>query len=79
MKNTKPKPKSTKPTKPKNDEVTIGKCLLAITSTLNHISEETYELRNSADGIVSGVRAWQKVVLAFAVLTIINTIWLFLK
>ena len=77
MKNT--KPKSTKPTKPKNDEVTIEECLLAITSTLNHISEETYELRHSADQIVRGVRAWQKVVLAFAVLTIINTIWLFIK
>lgn len=77
MKNT--KPKSTKPTKPKNDEVTIEQCLLAITSTLDHIAEETYELRHSADQIVRGVRAWQKVVLAFAALTIINTIWLFLK
>lgn len=77
MKNT--KPKSTKQAKPKNDEVTIEECLLAITSTLNNISEETYELRHSADEVVRGVRAWQKVVLAFAVLTIINTIWLFLK
>jgi hypothetical protein len=73
------KPKTTKPTKPKNDEVTIEDCLLAITSTLNHIAEETYELRDSADQIVRGVRAWQKIVLVFAVLTIINTIWLFLK
>jgi hypothetical protein len=77
MKNT--KPKSTKTTKPKNDEVAIEDCLLAITSTLNHISEETYELRNSANEIVESVRLWQGTTLAFAVLTIINTIWLFLK
>ena len=77
MKNT--KPKSTKTTKPQHDEVTIEDCLLAITSTLNHSSEKIYELRESADQIVRGVRAWQKVVLAFAILTIINTIWLFIK
>jgi hypothetical protein len=77
MKNT--KPKSTKTTKPKNDEVTIEECLLAITSTLNHISEETYELRNSANEIAESVRLWQGTTLAFSALTIINTIWLFLK
>jgi hypothetical protein len=77
MKNT--KPKSTKTTKPKNDEVAIEECLLAITLTLNRISEETYELRNSANEIVESVRLWQGTTLAFAVLTIINTIWLFLK
>jgi hypothetical protein len=77
MKNTKPKP--TKPTKPKNDEVTIGECLLAIASTLVSISKETDELRDSSDQIVESVRLWQGTTLAFAVITIINTIWLFLK
>jgi hypothetical protein len=73
------KPKTTKPTKPKDDEITIEDCLLAITSTLTSSSEKIYELQDSADQIVRGVRAWQKIVLAFAVLTIINTIWLFFK
>ena len=77
MKNT--KPKSTKTTKPKNDKVTIEDCLFSIASTLARISEETHELRDSADQIVESVRLWQGTTLAFAVLTIINTIWLFIK
>jgi hypothetical protein len=77
MKNT--KPKSTKPTKPTNDEVTIEDCLLAITSTLNNITVETFELRDSTEYIAGSIRLWQGTTLAFAVLSVINTIWLFLK
>ncbi len=77
MKNT--KPKSTKPKKPTNDEVTIEDCLLAITSTLNNISVETIELREGTEYIAKSVCLWQSTTIAFAVLSVINTIWLFLK
>lgn len=78
MKNTKPKSTATKKQN-KSNEANEKDFFLVITSAIADLSEKSYELRNSSDDIAESVRAWQKVIIAFASLTAFNTIWLFIK